>query len=480
MLTSFETSLKSAITPSESSKPKELSTDAEIVRLQRCENQFKMYALVNVNETRAKVTIQSLEPLSAPERFLAIRDAIFPEEQFPFIDEEGQKPAQLVSRQLENKDSWYPKMEAVGRLLPKLFRLVDTCEDEIKKMTSRDQEKAIIRMVGVFHTLGIFLHPTANGNGQTFKLEMLSYLHQYIPNLRDKFIPLKLPDTISEKNANVLGIPIDDLTDFEVPGIKPKNEKDAQLIELFNEISKVTDIVDAQTSAKDRDNYTYGREKAVYDLAKRYSEQLKMPELLENFKPIDWYKPLRVAGKEILPKIIRSKVGKEKVPDRTEKTLKSNIRSQLEKRGYDQYALNTTLQGDTPKIVRTTAVLETLFDNVDSLETFILQNKKPEETLGDDKRSFAILQKTIQICEEKGEEYIKFLENTQISSKEAIMEQYNLALEYEPIAEVMDKLDWVQKEEVYKKIYASPRNLSVRERLEQLKIIASTFVSERG
>lgn len=67
-------------------------------------------------------------------------------------------------------------------LRERLFPLFTTFTDElyarIKNLPEAQQSEASLRLGAVLYTLGIAMHPYDDGNGQTFRLMALSYIHE--------------------------------------------------------------------------------------------------------------------------------------------------------------------------------------------------------------------------------------------------------------------------------------------------------------
>lgn len=91
-----------------------------------------------------------------------------------------------------------------NHFLPPFARVINELTEEIKVMGGVDREEAAVRLGSVIYTLGIPLHPYADGNGQTLRMLALSYLHELAPDrFGNSFFPFKPTNNGDNEQGNL-------------------------------------------------------------------------------------------------------------------------------------------------------------------------------------------------------------------------------------------------------------------------------------
>lgn len=123
--------------------------------------------------------------LSAPERYLLIRNKIFGKYQ----EIQKDSPTALV----RNIDvTAYPDGKRVGEVyLPKFFKLLDNLEEAVQHLDGKQQSEQGLRLAATCRLLGILVHNAPDGNYQTNELMTLSYIKEFCPEYSESFFPIK-------------------------------------------------------------------------------------------------------------------------------------------------------------------------------------------------------------------------------------------------------------------------------------------------
>jgi hypothetical protein len=77
------------------------------------------------------------------------------------------------------------------KLFPDYVKLIDTLDTYMQHMDKSQQPEAAIRLAAIIYGIGIPLHLFSDGNGQTLRLVALSYIHEYVPELRNRYFQVR-------------------------------------------------------------------------------------------------------------------------------------------------------------------------------------------------------------------------------------------------------------------------------------------------
>lgn len=443
-------------------------TDHEAVRILRTLKQYQFYGL----SAGPAITLEQTFDKPAVERFLQIREALFPKEDFPYIDEVGLNPRQLTSRVIEDRKEFLPYMKVVGEdLLPSYFKLIDEIYETIKTLEDRKiREDCTFRLIAFIFTIGIVIHPAANGNGQTFKMLILSYLHELLPEFKDRYMPLKFSGRLHTDELEIRTLFTRQFKAAPIEALSFTEQQDLEIMELFHKTNAIRNRRYG-FSTEDPIVWEYKKNLEIYNLFKEYATKYRLPKLLEGFKLIDWYKKLEFPGSQYLPEWLKEKIsmriGDEKAPSFAGSHALQVVEEHLVSRGHDPARVKATLDIGNYEIDRSTRALLTLLKqnnnpNLLKLRSYILGIDSNNISI--DSHSQNIL--NIVLTEfKKVETEIKALLSNPVSSKEAIQQQFQISIRYNAIARDIDELhrnDWDLFEEVFQEM-ASDSSLITQE-----------------
>lgn len=162
-----------------------------------------------VNQHKLELHLQQTFDRSLLERMGAIRKIIF--DGFPNV--RGQEASELRTQDLRRGLGLIPLNYASAdllnaRFMPDFNDLINELSGQIKHMDNSQRTNAALNLASVIYTLGVPLHPYGDGNGQTFRLVALSYLHELAPSkFGDYFFPFK-PTNTGKNMDNNLQTPI--------------------------------------------------------------------------------------------------------------------------------------------------------------------------------------------------------------------------------------------------------------------------------
>lgn len=149
--------------------------DTDRSRLVRAFNQF---------ETEPDF-LQQAPQLPCHERVTLIRTLIF--RNFP--DVWGRDSREIV---LDLPVIGWPSKQLVGDIFwPAFTKHIDTFSQEISELSEVEKETSAIRLAVLAYFFGVLMHPSIDGNGQTFRLLALSYIRQHSTRYADAFFPIK-------------------------------------------------------------------------------------------------------------------------------------------------------------------------------------------------------------------------------------------------------------------------------------------------
>ncbi len=303
-------------------------------------------------------------------------------------------------------DSFSPYDEVAEAALDQYIPMVDSWHQSLKDIPdSEDKQAMVMRMGKAVYFGGMRIHPTKDGNRQTFIGMTLSYLHDLAPNLRDKFFPIKYGsgDLAPRKTVGIMGPSLgeeNNLTTFEVPNITPRNERDRLMVDYIfqaHEINRRTPYIEGE-SIKDREDKI---ESALMGLAKKASLELQIPAIAE--KHIYRYEESR-----------KYLFFKKRFPVYSSQIISfiNGCREYLLSQGYPREQVNVTAHGSGgQKVDRASHAVRQLFttDEGKQLLNDFVWGK--EIVIADDDPNNKLWRKTLGILERQKQNFLDTLES---------------------------------------------------------------------
>jgi len=273
----------SALTSSSDTQA-EINTDLPENRLKRAINHYQF----------EQETLPKTFGLSFKDRFLITRASLFKGfsnisgEDYVRLLREGKV---LSDSRAQISDSFMPNNEAAEIALEAYMQMVDGWYQKITDMPEgEDKEEAVFRMIAALFVCGVLIHPARDGNGQTFKGIVLSYLHDLLPAKKDFFIPIKYDiehhNLGHEMAISFMGggghvVMEDDLTGGRVPRIEPKSERDKRLLDFIAQIKKIENdtqyLLGESFAERDRK-----REEAYGKLVEEAGDELQLSDYFKS------------------------------------------------------------------------------------------------------------------------------------------------------------------------------------------------------
>ncbi len=352
---------------SNSSEPTKIDTNLTENRQKRAKNQFEF------EQTKLPETFGQ----KFKDRFLMIRDGLFA----GFSDVDGEdvhrlaKQGKVMSdKRGQTPDEYMPTDAAAEEVLPKYMGMVDSWYQEINRMPySEDREQAVKRMLSTMFVCGIMIHPVRDGNGQSFKMTALSYLHDLLPQYRDKFFPIKY-DVKTHMYEHEVGIKFmgggvmassEDLSAGRVPEIVPKDEIDAKLVDLL----KRTYDIRWKNEYDDSEPYDTRKkrlDKQVENEITKVTSEVNLPQLAER-DVSRWETTGRFWSRKKVP-----------IYPPPLDTFQKKLYDHLIKEGYDEERVTSTVYGSVQKIGRASYAIRQLIGSEDGSEVltnYVLRGK---------------------------------------------------------------------------------------------------------
>jgi len=186
-------------------------------------------------------------------------------------------------------DEFMPSNEAAEVALEGYMPMVDAWFRDIKARPEKiDRREATFRMMAAMFVGGVLIHPARDGNGQTFKGLILSYMHDLLPDHQERFVPIKY-DRDHHNSTHEMAISFmgggflameNDLTSGAVPDIEPKSDKDKRIVEYIDRANEIQ----YRTPYLEGESFEYRDTKVQLALSAMINEfvsELKMPQIAE-------------------------------------------------------------------------------------------------------------------------------------------------------------------------------------------------------
>lgn len=215
-------------------KSEVVNVDTEESRIKRAKNQYEF----------EEEKLDDLKGLTFRKRFFAIRKGIFKD----FNNVEGENLSESEERGLivsplreqnEVHDQAVPYKEAAEMSMEKFEEKIDVWYQTIAEMPEGPERDLVAeRLVSVLYHGGILIHPAVDGNGQTFKIMVESYLQELHSKCVDKYIPIKY-EKIQDEGKEIGAISIGggwtpesrDITNYPVKHFEPADEEEKTILD---------------------------------------------------------------------------------------------------------------------------------------------------------------------------------------------------------------------------------------------------------
>lgn len=220
-----------------SNKAEKTDTDSQESRLKRAINQYE-FEQHHIQETYGK-------PFR--DRFFAARTAIFAD----FNDVYGEdvhrlaREGKIVSdnrSEIEIHDQFAPQTLAVEQAMAEFEPNVDEWYQRLSEMPAGDEKtEAVKRFLSVLYVAGVSIQPTTDGNKQTFKTIVLSYMHDLLPDTRNTYPPMQQTNNEWHPDKD-MGTAFfgggftpegRDITSVSVPPFEPADEEEKTILDAL-------------------------------------------------------------------------------------------------------------------------------------------------------------------------------------------------------------------------------------------------------
>jgi hypothetical protein len=152
-----------------------IDPDTDLSRLRRAFNQFDGENLF----------LKKSASYSLQERLLKIREFVFKD----FTNVWGQDKKKIIAEGYTH--GWPDKNLIYNHYWPDFQKKIDTLNNEIATLPPSKKEVVALRLSVLVYFLGIILHPSVDGNGQSFRILALSYIREHSKQYANSFFPIK-------------------------------------------------------------------------------------------------------------------------------------------------------------------------------------------------------------------------------------------------------------------------------------------------
>ena len=261
----------------------------------------------------------------------------------------------------EIDDEYMPYVSTAEKIAVPFENKVNEWYEKINAIEDQDQKRqAAFRMASALFVGGVMIHPRVDGNGQTFKILVESYIHDLVPDLQDQYFPVKYSRSgwtpSQEMAVSFMGggfvPPSQDLSQEPVTKMVPVSEDEQTVLDALDlmriakrRISEIEDRDDIKAFEKHWEKENNIAEK----LGKVLSSELNEPE----FKEVSAY----VLNKGTFK-------GKERLVGSAENSLQRAAHKYLRKLGnHPSWEIRTAVFGGAgTKIERISSVVERIWN----------------------------------------------------------------------------------------------------------------------
>lgn len=168
-----------------------------------------------------------------------------------------------IPRETEIKE--YPNPQLVNDLYrPALARFTDGIEANLANDPQRSEKG--FRLAAVNYVLGILMHPSLDGNGQTFRLLALSYIHEHCQEFADNYLPVKYTTSPRETKIPGFNESMMQTMDIGYPSPEQMSDVDQKLLENFYETCEISFKVQRESKNVPQDKLGDWQEKRTNEL----------------------------------------------------------------------------------------------------------------------------------------------------------------------------------------------------------------------
>lgn len=108
--------------------------------------------------------------------------------------------------------------------MPAFVKFIDDQEEEIAAFENGKKEGSGFRLAVLVYLLGLTIHQSVDGNTQSANIISLSYIHQFCPDYKENFFPIKY---ISNNDSDdYLKVPFPDFDSTLPPDLSDKHRED--------------------------------------------------------------------------------------------------------------------------------------------------------------------------------------------------------------------------------------------------------------
>lgn len=328
-----------------------VDTNTEQSRLKRAVNQYE-FENNGLAQTHGK---------KFKERFFAIRQAIFRD----FANVQGEDVSRLARegkiisdnrKKIEISDQFVPLTDAAEEAMSMIESKIDEWYQRIKSMNiEKDKiQEMVQRFLSVLYVAGVTIQPTTDGNKQTFKVLVSSYMHDLLPETADLYPPMQQTDADHSQDKDMgitfvggaLAHPDLDLTTIPVPPFEPNEEDEVSVLSALALANK-TNKMQISSNASDADFDQLEKKKAqiIFKIAQALAHETKS-------KIFD-----RVQREAVIPSSAKGCL------------QQAALEYFIKKKKYDYWQIFATIfPGFEPKIARSTWAVKTLWASKEGIK----------------------------------------------------------------------------------------------------------------
>jgi hypothetical protein len=338
-----------------------VNTDTEQSRLKRAINQHA-FEKNGLSQTHGK---------TFRERFFAIRQAIFRD----FANVQGEDVSRLARegkiisdnrKKIEVSDQFVPLTDSAEDAMTMIEAKIDEWYQRIKSenIDKDTMQEMVQRFLSVLYVAGVTIQPTTDGNKQTFKVLVSSYMHDLLPETAGIFPPMQQTDADHSQKKDMgitfvggnLAPPDLDLTTIPVPPFEPNEEDEVSVLSALTLANKTNKMrISADASDVEFDQFEKKKAHLISKIAQALSYETKS-------------KIFDKVQQEIL------------MPSSAKGCLqRAALEFFIRKQKYDYWQIFATIfPGFEPKIARASWAVKTLWgskDGVKFVEEYIFDGK---------------------------------------------------------------------------------------------------------
>ncbi len=141
--------------------------DSHVARVFRAQGQ------VDVEDA---IAAGKFKDLSVIERLTSVRDGLF--SKFPSVQNQTVTTIRNTQIASSEKIEFASFVETTNKFFPAFVKLVDELYDQVEAL-GEEKDSAAVRLGAIIYYFGVMMHRYPDANGQTLKLVVASYLHEF-------------------------------------------------------------------------------------------------------------------------------------------------------------------------------------------------------------------------------------------------------------------------------------------------------------